>query len=266
MKEHARELSPPATPEERRREICRRLDERGRLDVEALAAAWRLQPITIRRDFEALAAEGLLIRVRGGAVRNDRVRLEFGYSERLRQHAAAKQAIAAAAAALVAPGHTLLFDAGTTTQLLARALNGRADLQIVTNNLMVVVELRGALGVEVVLLGGQARRGGFELVGPVPERLLADIRADFAFLGADAVDPESGFYTTDLGVARLEQLMIAAAKRTVVLADASKLGRRGFVRYAGFDQVDTWITAGALPAPLARKLRKRGLELIVADS
>ena len=221
---------------------------RNRWTGNDLAAEAGVQPITIRRDLEVMAEEGVVIRVRGGAIRNDRVRLEFGYAERSEQNRREKSAIAAHAASMVQPGQTIILDTGTTTQLLARELVSRVDIQIVTNSMIVAYELRNSLGVNVILLGGQARRGGFELIGPITERLLTDLHADFAFLGADAIDPELGFFTTDLGVARVEELMIKAASTVVVLADASKLGRRAFARYAAFAPVHLLITSGATPA------------------
>jgi DeoR/GlpR family transcriptional regulator of sugar metabolism len=247
---------------QRREEICKLLNHQGKIDTEKLANDWNVQPITIRRDLEALEEKKLLIRVRGGAIRNDRVRLEFDYHERMEQNKAEKAAIAKRAAAMIQPGQTILIDTGTTTQLLARELVGRADLHIVTNSMIVAYELRGALGVEVVLLGGQARRRGFELIGPIPEKLLAGIHADIAFLGADAIDPDSGLYTPDMGGARIEELMIQSASKVVVLADASKIGRRALIRYARLEQVDALITCGKIAPTVRRKLKRKLTELI----
>ena len=263
MKEHPNKPVPNLDFSQQRREkICELLRQKGRVAVAELAKDQQVQPITIRRDLDELAAKGLLIRVRGGAVANLAVRLEFTYAQREKQCVHEKRAIAKRASEMIQPGQTLILDTGTTTQLLARALIGRTDLQVVTNSMIVAYELRGAMGIEVVLLGGQARRGGFELVGPIPQRLLGDLHADLAFLGADAIDPKSGFYTTDLGVSQLEELMILSAGRAVVLADASKIGRRGFARYATFEQIDTWITCGTVPAEARRPLRRQSTQII----
>jgi DeoR/GlpR family transcriptional regulator of sugar metabolism len=255
-----------AMPEERRLWIRGLVEQHGKVRIDDLATQAGVQPITIRRDLEVLAGEGMIIRVRGGAIRNDRVRLEFGYAERGDLNRHEKSAIASHAASMVQPGQTIILDTGTTTQLLARELVGRVDIQIVTNSMIVAYELRNALGVNVILLGGQARRGGFELIGPITERLLSDLHADFAFLGADAIDPGLGFFTTDLGVARVEELMIKAAATVVVLADASKLGRRAFARYAAFAPVHMLITSGRIDAGIRAKLAKQHTELVEVPS
>jgi len=247
--------------QQRHEAICMELERAGRVEVEALAAAWGVQPITIRRDLDALAAQGMLIRVRGGGVRNERVKLEFSYNDRFQQQLPAKRAIAKAAAAMVCAGQTVLLDTGSTTQLVARELAGREGLMIVTNSLAVGHELRGALGLQVVVLGGMARPGGIELVGPFTERLLSEIRADVAFLGADAVDSESGFYAASPEVARIEELMIRAAARAVVVSAADKLHRRAFVRYAQFREVDCWVTSGEIEPAVRRRLQRR-IELV----
>ncbi|MBT3380953.1 MAG: DeoR/GlpR transcriptional regulator [Lentisphaerae bacterium] len=263
MNDHCSTHPPESvSPEERRQAICLLIDKGGSVRVDELADRWDVRPITIRRDLDLLANEGLAIRVRGGALRNERVRLELGYDERMHQNHAAKVAIAQRAAELVRPGQTIILDTGTTTQLLARELASRTDIQVVTNSMVVAFELRGALGVSVILLGGQARKGGGELIGPLTERILGDFHADIAFLGADAVDVDGGFYTTDLGVARIEELMIQTATTAVVLADTSKLNRRAFVRYASYDTIDIWIAGGPLPANAKRALRAKPIEII----
>lgn len=237
--------------------ICAELERAGRVTVEALASSWGVEPITIRRDLDALAERGLLIRVRGGGVRSTRVSLEFSYSDRLRQQLPAKRAIARAAASQVESGQTVLLDTGSTTQLIARELSGRTGLTIVTNSLAVGYELRGSAGLQVVVLGGLARPGGIELVGPFTERQLSEIRADLAFLGADAVDAVTGFYAASPEVARIETLMIRAAARAVVVATADKLQRRSFVRYARLNEVDAWVTSGEIEPALERRLRRQ---------
>jgi len=263
MNDHGNNHSPGVlSPEERRQEICQLIDKRGSVRVDDLATMWGVQPITIRRDLDQLATEGLIIRVRGGALRNERVRLELGYGERMHQNHGEKVAIAKRAAELIRPGQTIILDTGTTTQFLARELASWADIQVVTNSMVVAFELRGALGVSVILLGGQARKGGCELIGPLTERLLGDFHADIAFLGADAVDVDGGFYTTDIGVARVEELMIQAATTAVVLADTSKLKRRAFARYASFDPIHIWITSGPLSSDTKKALRNRPAKLI----
>lgn len=267
MNDHANNHNHSVTsPEERRHEICQLIDKGGSVRVDELALLWNVQPITIRRDLDLLASEGLIIRVRGGALRNERVRLELGYGERMHQNHVEKVAIAKRAAELIQPGQTIILDTGTTTQLLARELASRADIQVVTNSMVVALELRGALGVSVILLGGQARKGGVELIGPLTERLLGDFHADIAFLGADAVDIEGGFYTTDLGVARVEELMIQAATTAVVLADTSKLKRRAFARYASYGPIHTWITGGPLSPDTKKAIRARPVKLIHVET
>lgn len=258
------QLDRPASREERQEGICRQLEKEGRVGVDTLAAVWEVQPITIRRDLDELAGRNLLIRTRGGAVRTERVCLEFGYAERMEVNLPQKRAIARRAASLVEPGQTVLLDTGTTTQLIARELAGRHGLQIVTNSLAVGHELRGAVGISVILLGGQARPGGIELVGPFTERMLSDLRADIAFLGADAVDLDKGFYAVDPGVARVEQLMIAASATAVVTATAEKLRRQAFVRYASFDEVTRWVTCGDL-AETVPKNRRTKIEIVEVD-
>ena len=84
--------------EERRAAILATLAGAGSVQLDAIAAELAVSPMTVRRDLDELEAEGLLRRVRGGAVAIEGPR---PFSERRGVRLRAKQAIAAKALRLL---------------------------------------------------------------------------------------------------------------------------------------------------------------------
>jgi len=228
-----------------------------------MARRFGVAEMTIRRDLEALAAAGVAVRNYGGAQALGRVTFEFAFSDRNRLNSPAKRRIGAAAARRISPGQIVLIDTGTTTLEIARALSGRRiPCTIVTSSLVIAGELWSRPGVELVLLGGRVRNGSPDLVG---EGTLADIRlvkADLAFLGVDAMD-EGGCFAADADVAQVAGVMLRQARRVIVVADASKLGRREPARYARWHQVDELITDRRAQPSMLAAIQAAGVKVTV---
>jgi DeoR/GlpR family transcriptional regulator of sugar metabolism len=248
----------------RQQRILERLHARGECPVADLAAACAVSGMTIRRDLDALAAAGKAIRTHGGAAPAGRVVFDFQFLRRAEAHAAAKAAIAAAAAGLVADGQSVLLDSGTTTLAVARALQARRRLTIITTALPVASALQYAGDIDVVLLGGTVRRESPDLGGALTEANLEQLQADYAFIGADAVDAQGNAYNHALDVARMLTKMTAAARRVYVVADSSKLGRTALARFGNVRHWAGLITDRGLPRALARRYRQAGVQLILA--
>ena len=212
------------TATERRELILDKLrDGTGSTHVDDLSRAFGVSVATIRRDLDWLGREGLVTRTYGGAVLGN-LRAEQTLREREISNASAKDAIARKAAGLVAPGSTVLLDGGTTTGRLSRYLARVPGLTIFAtglNALNVLVE--SDLEIQVVALGGALRRANQALVGPLAETVVRTVYADIAFLGTDCLDAQRGFSSRTLEQNSLKQLMAAHSRRTVVVADSSKL-------------------------------------------
>ena len=120
-------------------------------------------------------------------------------------------------------------------------------------------------GIDVVQLGGNLRQSSLSVVGQYSESLLYDTSFSKLFLGVDGIDFDYGISTTDLNEALLNRQMIEAAQRTIVLADSSKFGRRGFAKICDMETVDTIITDSDLRAADRDRIEELGIELIIAE-
>ena len=228
---------------------------------------------TVRRDLDELASQQLLVRTRGGAVPNS-VSYDLPLRYKLTRRPDEKRSIAAAAAELVVPGSVVGLNGGTTTTEVARALALRPDLRddssdgsgtpitVVTNALNIAHELAVRPQVKLVVTGGVVRAQSYELVGPLAMPVLERLTLDVAFLGVDAISVADGATTNNETEAAVNELMAQRARTVVVVADASKLGRRAFARICSIDRVDILVTGATGDGPLIADLRAAGVDVM----
>ena len=227
-----------------------------------LAVKFGVSEMTVRRDLDALAAEGRIIRTHGGATAASGVVFDFRFLEREREHRVAKREIAAQAAELVEDGMTVMLDSGTTTLALARALKIRRNLTVVTTSLPIASALQYCDGIDVILLGGRLRRDAPDLSGALPLQALQGLHADMAFVGADAIDLNGRAYNQSIEVAHLIAAMAAASNAVYVVADGSKIGHTALAESGSIGQWEGLISDRGLTSAMASKLRKQGITVI----
>jgi DeoR family transcriptional regulator of aga operon len=242
---------------ERLGRILELLARDGTVTVTALAGELGVSEATIRRDLQALGDQRLLERSYGGAVAHGTahelpVRYRTGRSEE-------KRRIARAAAELVADGAVIALTGGTTTTEVARTLALRQELTVVTNALNIAVELAVRPDLKLIVTGGVARSASYELVGSLADETLRRLNVDIAFVGVDGIDAARGLTTQNEVEAATNRALMSRAARTIVVADASKLGRVALAQIAAVDAADRLITNEGADAGQVERLRAAGL-------
>jgi DeoR family transcriptional regulator of aga operon len=232
--------------------------------IPELSLRFGVSKVTIRNDLDVLAKRGQVMRVPGGAIANASPS-ERAFEARQAVASEAKIAIGEATVDLLSPGNTIILDVGTTTMAIARALLARADLRgvvVFTNALNIALALEAAIPrIEVFVTGGALRPIQHSLVEPGASSLLSQIRADYAFVGCDAIHPVRGITTTNLPEAAMKQAMIRAAQQVVIVADSSKFLREAMTRVCGLEEVDFVLTAGELAPDVLPAFAETGLEI-----
>src|SRR6478752_2605961 len=247
---------------QRRATIVSLVEESGAVRVSDLVEQLGVSDMTIRRDIEQLAREGLVERVHGGALAaGGRSTEEPGFTAKSALMTPQKQAIAQAAAELVGPGSSIGISAGTTTFELARAVRGIPDITVVTNSVPVAQLLHEAStpGQTVVLTGG-VRTPSDALVGPVAVAALRSLHVDLVFLGAHGIDPEAGLTTPNLVEGETNRALVDCARRVCVLVDHTKWGVVGLSTFLDLAHVDLLVTdeglSGRARTVLAESVRE----------
>lgn len=260
------------TQQQRLNAVLDLVSRRGNVTIAEVVDELGVSTATVRRDLTLLAEQRLVIRTHGGASA-----LGSGYElplhYKIARQAEAKRAIARAVGDLVAPGQAVGLNGGTTTTEVARVLgwserltpaSGVPGVTIVTNALNIAYELSVREHVRIVVTGGVPRRLSYELVGPLVGASLRDFSLDLAVLGVDGLTAAFGATTVHEGEAEASRQIAAAARRVVIAADSTKLGRTTFARICPLDAIDTLVTDAPPPADLAADLAAAGVEVVLA--
>lgn len=246
---------------ERHQQILAAARAEGRVDVNDLARTLAVTPETVRRDLTVLERHGLLRRVHGGAIPVERLGFEPGVAERESHLAAEKERIAKLALDQLPDGGSVVLDAGTTTLRLAELMPTDREISVVTHSLPIAMLLASRPNVSLHLLGGTVRGRTLAAVGDWTLRALEDIYADVAFIGTNGLTVSQGLTTPDLTEANVKRALVRSARRTVVLADHTKVGRSDFVRVAPIEAVDVLITDSGIDRELIEELTAAGVEV-----
>ncbi len=243
--------------------ILRAAAKGGGVSVGELSRKFGVSRMTIRRDLAELSRNGRLNRIHGGAVPSRAGVIDFDFREKGNDRAPQKLAVARAVAEMIKPGMAVVLDTGTTTLEVAKAIAGRRDIRVLTSSLAAAAVLHSSEGIELVLLGGTARRNSPDLAGPLAEENLRRFQVNLAVLGADAVTPE-GAFTDEVGAARLCQAMVSRAGRTVLAVDSSKFSRTAFVRHTPLSELDCIVTDNGCPRHVREWLGKKVRHVVYA--
>ena len=233
----------------------------GRVTVDQLAQRFNVSPQTIRKDLNELCDRKSLARVHGGAVLSFGLE-NVGYDARREIAREEKLAIGRLAAALI-PSHASLFiNIGTTTEAVAVALLQHQDLLVITNNINVASMIRPYPQLEVIIAGGLVRRADGGVVGEATVDFINQFKLDYAVIGASAIDSEGSLLDYDFREVRVAQAIIANARHTILVADATKFSRSAPVRIGHISQVQSFVTDRVESESFRRLCREADVALI----
>jgi|HubBroStandDraft_2_1064218.scaffolds.fasta_scaffold53849_2 DeoR family fructose operon transcriptional repressor len=251
-------------PARRRFELLRLAQRQGQLFVAELSAQFGVSADTIRRDLDLLSVHGFIRRTHGGAVPADYL-VEGGSSSAQRNGAriAEKTRIAQCASELIQDGESLILNGGSTTRLFAFELGGKKDLTVVTNSLGIPAALPQKAVRDILVLGGEYRAESHITVGSIAFCGAIAVHADSAILGAGGIS-QDGIFAELLQEATMTAKMIAAARRTIVLADSAKFNRQLLGHIASLEKIDILVTDAEPPGDLFAALEERDVQVLVA--
>lgn len=248
---------------ERHQHILARVKQEGSVKVLDLCTDLNVSSVTIRKDLKLLEEKELLYRTHGGGTLINPYAADKPVNEKEKIRAFEKMTIGEAAAALIQPNDCILIASGTTVLSLAKAIRPHQNLTVITAALNVAMELIYNPQVEVIQLGGILRKSSSSVTGTYAENILADFSCSKLFLGVDGIDIEFGLTTTNILEAQLNRKMIAATQKTIVLADSSKFGKRGFGKICGLEEIEQVITDKGISDHMADTLKGMGIEVTI---
>jgi len=249
---------------ERKQQIAQFIRERKRATVAELSEHFDVSEATIRRDLEKLDSEGEIQRAHGGAVAVERAAPEPPVVHRMVENEEEKRRIGRAAAQLVQDGDVIFLGSGTTTLEVARNLDDKKNLTVITNALNVVNQLAGKQNITVIVTGGLFRHSELSLIGHIAEQALKELRADKVIMGMRAISIEEGLTNDYLPETMTDRTIIQFAPEVILVVDHSKFGKVSTALVAPITSVHKIVTDAGISPQIVADLRARGMEVIIA--
>ena len=253
------------TKEQRHEMIMEELIKHGSVLVTDLVRMLDVSAVTVRKDLTELEKSDKLYRNHGKAVLINPYINNRPVNEKEKLATDEKHAIGREAARLIERNDSICIASGTTVHALARNIVPIHKLTVVSASLPVSNILSQHQNVDIIQLGGMLRHSSLSVVGEYASLILERCSFSKLYLGVDGIDFEFGITTTDMREAALNQKMMAAAQKTIVLADSSKFGRRGFAKIADISAVDIIITDAGISPKIVKQVEDLGIELIIAQ-
>lgn len=249
---------------ERHRLIASAVGARPVATVQELVELTGASEATVRRDIAALAEQGRLRKVRGGAeaLSPPKIGTLAGRPYRLNEavRAAEKRAIARAAVDLIGADETIIVNGGTTTFQMVHFL-ASLRLEVFTNSFPIAEHLLKHSKNTVMLPAGTVYREQNIILSPFEDDGSSRVVARHAFLGAQAIGA-FGAMEADGLILQSVQRLIRQAEEVILLVDSSKFAARAGLVLCPLARISTVITDDGVPEAAAETIRAAGVKLI----
>ncbi|MCF0054977.1 DeoR/GlpR family DNA-binding transcription regulator [Dyadobacter sp. CY356] len=220
--------------------ILEKLQNNGEVEFSKLSGDLNVSEDTIRRDIDMLADNGLLLKIRGGAIPRSHNPLSF--KDRIGHFKDDKEIIALKAQTLIKSGQTIFMDGGTSIYTLVSLLSTDIKLTVITNNTAIIPILSAYSGIEVIVLGGHYLKESETIVGYQAIKMAENFQADLYFMGVCALDLQKGVTAVYVQEAELKQTMLQHSSMSVALSTFDKLETFEPYRVCSLQSLDYVIT------------------------
>jgi DeoR family fructose operon transcriptional repressor len=223
----------------RKQIILDKLGTAGEVDIKQLAVELASSEITIRRDLNQMADDGLLYRTHGGAMKVNPHEIPHQFVNKAAKNVEAKDKICRAAANEIVDGDIIFMDCGSTVYRLCQFIKNK-KIKVITNSLPVVYELQNSK-VSINIIGGEFNSERQAVHGKIADEHIARYKATKAFLGVDGISRNGLFANSELEADITEAFAKHSAK-TYLLCDESKIGKETYLRFGDLKMIDAIVT------------------------
>ena len=227
---------------ERLQKVLDYINLRNKTNVAELCDKFGVSPVTIRRDIDYLANDGLVIKTHGGVLSTqNKLTYEVPYFKKSTVNLDKKEMIGAAAAKLISDNDVVIIDSGTTTLQVAKNIKSK-NVTVITNDIFIATTVASMPSVELIVIGGRLEKGVYTLIGSNAVALIHKFHANKVFLGADALDINFGISNRTLAEVDVKLAMKNAADEVIVVTDSSKFNEKMFYSLLPLSDIDTLVT------------------------
>ncbi len=250
---------------QRRKYILDHIVKDGFVKVSELAESLGVTQTTIRKDLNYLEAQGVLQRAHGSAIPSSQQIMDINLSAKKLINYEAKQKIAEKAASLIKSDDSILIASGSTITLFAESLKPKGRLNVVSISVNISAHLGDIPGITVMQVGGILYGNTLSVLGAEASSTIENLFCSKVFIGVDGIDLDYGITCGTGEEASITQKMIQSAQTSIVLADSSKVGKRGFARICELGDIDILITDSGMPKETRQRIENMGVKLIIAE-
>jgi len=250
---------------QRRKYILDHIVKDGFVKVSELAESLGVTQTTIRKDLNYLEAQGVLQRAHGSAIPSSQQIMDINLSAKKLINYEAKQKIAEKAASLIKSDDSILIASGSTITLFAEALKPKGRLNVVSISVNISAHLGDIPGITVMQVGGILYGNTLSVLGAEASNTIENLFCSKVFFGVDGIDLDYGITCGTGEEASITQKMIQSSQTSIVLADSSKVGKRGFARICELGDIDVLITDSGMPMETRQRIENMGVKLIIAE-
>jgi DeoR family transcriptional regulator of aga operon len=246
---------------QRHKIILNELEKEGYVKVTELSERLGVSAVTIRKDLKELENKKMLFRSHGSVSLFSSLISDRHIDEKEKIMVDEKLRIADAANQILERNDRIIIASGTTVLAFANRISFAEPLTVITSSVKVSLSLCYRQNIEVIQLGGSIRKSAASVIGPEAENFLNNLACNKLFIGIDGLDLDFGITNSNIGEAHLNQVMMRAVQKVIVLADSSKFGKRGFGKICNLNQVHQIITNTNAPVNVVQALREKGIEV-----
>jgi len=241
----------------RKQLLLQKLDQTGEVDIKQMAEELKVSEITIRRDLNQLADDGLLYRTHGGAMKVDPLAVPHQFVNKAAKNVEAKDAICRAAANFIVDGDIIFMDCGSTVYRLCQFIKNK-KIKVITNSIPVVFELQNSQ-VSLNIIGGEFNAERQAVHGKIANEHIARYHATKAFLGVDGISKNGLFANSELE-ADITEAFARHSATTFLLCDETKIGKETYLKFGDLKMIDSVVTNSK--SDELTHLKKKGIEII----
>ena len=249
---------------ERKRYILDELQRNGSVVITDLAERIQVSSMTIRRDLNAMAEDGMVTLEHGGAVLNSGSLFECSISFKNEINVSEKQRIAAKCMEYINEGDSVFLDAGTTPNELAALLRGKRNISVLTHSLLVANTTATMRNIKLIMCPGEFRENSMAFLGPLTDDFIQHFQIDTLFLSLEGIDLNDGLSVVDVQDGHTKKVLVEKAKRVICIADHSKFNKSFFYKIAPVADVDLVVTDTGLDAATQELFRQNNVPLVLA--
>jgi len=246
---------------QRRQDILRVLEKNKRLRILDTAQEMGVSTMTVRRDLQRLAEQGIVTLVHGGAVYNEGTVAMPTVAAREKKMRQEKNTMAAYCASLIKEGNAVYLDAGSTAKAIAELLVERSNIAVLTHSLSVMNILAAARQLQLISVPGIYKPENRGFFGDMTQRFIREFQLDIVFFGACAVNGE-GMMSPDFTDLAVKQALVEHAHKRVLVVDHTKIGSVSLVKVCDLHQLDMIVTDGLADPEFIQRAKRMGLEVV----